>query len=149
MVFGSLGELIKSGHSSMSFCCKLHAHIDRSNLTKLACAAEFAMDADEDPIEYDPAYLNSLRELKVLAVFGLLALIYTIGYASFFGYSRPVLDKPRLMLGMPLWVFWGVVVPWIGTAVLTVGFALFVIRDDDDDLVELKCNALDSEGDEA
>lgn len=95
------------------------------------------MDRDDESIEYDPAYLNSLRELKILACFGVGSLLYTVGYSAMFGYRRPESQAEQaITLGMPSWVFWGVLLPWIFTGAVTIAFALFVMRDDDDDLIE-------------
>jgi len=34
-------------------------------------------------------------------------------------------------MGMPHWVFWGVVMPWVTTMIVSIWFALFCIRDDE------------------
>lgn len=110
---------------------------------------ESDMEDENAPIEYDSAYLNSLRELKILSGLGFLALAYTIGYSSQFGYSVSSPENLKTVLGMPHWIFWGVLVPWIVTAALTIGFALFVMRDDDEDLVASEsCEASGADGEE-
>ncbi|MEZ6090157.1 MAG: hypothetical protein R3C05_19445 [Pirellulaceae bacterium] len=92
-------------------------------------------DETDDPIQYDPSYLNSLRELKYVAVIGTLALIWTVAYGGFNGYVSDAESKP-LFFGMPSWVAWELR-SWVITSLVTLWFAIFIIREDDDDLLDL------------
>jgi hypothetical protein len=65
----------------------------------------------------------------------LAATIYCCAYSYFFGYLRP--DHPlgpqdvQPILGIPSWVFWGVLAPWAVCAVFTFWFAGWSMADDD------------------
>ena len=54
-------------------------------------------------------------------------ILYTQGYVA--PGQRP--QQPHLILGIPAWVMWGLVVPWIATIAVTWLFALFVMKDDE------------------
>lgn len=86
-----------------------------------------------DRQQLDPVYLNARREaLIILAVFA-VCFTWAILVYFFDGYT-PIGKAPpdvTLVLGMPRWVFWGIFVPWIFADVVTLIFALFVMRDDD------------------
>jgi hypothetical protein len=72
---------------------------------------------------------SSRREALFVVVVWLSACLYTVGYATLFAYR--VETTPTLILGMPAWVFWGIVVPWTVCTVLTCWYALCGMRDED------------------
>ncbi|HJN07888.1 MAG TPA: DUF997 family protein [Pirellulaceae bacterium] len=54
-------------------------------------------------------------------------ILYTQGYVP--PEQRP--EQPSLILGIPAWVMWGLVVPWLATIVVTWLFAMFLMKDDE------------------
>jgi hypothetical protein len=87
------------------------------------------------PREPDPLFKNARREALIIAAVWLAATTYCCAYCYFFGYIRPGHalgpGDVRPILGMPSWVFWGVIVPWGVCSLFTVWFAGFVMTDDD------------------
>ena len=84
-------------------------------------------------VRVDPAFLNARKEAWwILASWG-ICLVWTVGYSAFAGYDRGE-GTVALIGGMPAWVVWGVVVPWLCATVFSVVFALFVMSDDQADL---------------
>jgi hypothetical protein len=73
---------------------------------------------------------NARREGLIIMAVWVAALIWstTVGYA--FGYGRDV-DDIRLILGMPDWIFWSVVVPWALCLAFSVWFCFWYMADDD------------------
>lgn len=73
------------------------------------------MQIDQDKYEIDPTFLNARREAFVILIVFLAFAVYTIGVSYTLGYrsvdSPP--QKTELLFGMPRWVVWGVVVPWV------------------------------------
>ena len=57
--------------------------------------------------------VGARRKALVAFVVWLVTLVYTVGYCYRYGYN---LTKAELtfVLGFPSWIFWGVVVPWVG-----------------------------------
>ena len=55
-------------------------------------------------------------------------LTWTVGYCYMFGYGPHADTAP--VLGLPGWVVWGIALPWCIATVVSVVFALVVIRDD-------------------
>ena len=74
-----------------------------------------------------------LYEARVVFVIITVALtvtstiLYTQGYLP--AESRP--EQPNLIMGIPSWVMWGLVVPWLATIAVTWLFALLVMKDDE------------------
>jgi len=104
----------------------------------------------------DPVFRNSLREAKIIISIWALAMVYTCTYCYLNGYeshpSDPAAIGPAvsswfgplksydrdparlttpLGLGIPDWVFYGVVTPWIVCLLATFVFCLFVFKEDD------------------
>ena len=46
------------------------------------------------------------------------------------GYHEPGEAGPATVLGMPSWVFWGVLVPWLGADLFGFWFCFFFMADD-------------------
>ena len=84
--------------------------------------------SERDRVRWDPVYLHARREaLEILVAWG-IALVWSIGYCSLYGYEQgPPL---KMVWGIPSWVFWGVVVPWACAAVFTCYYSLVRMHDD-------------------
>lgn len=59
----------------------------------------------------DPLLRSGRREALVVMATWLAALCYTVMYSYKHGYGRAFEDL-RFVLGLPDWVFWGVLLPW-------------------------------------
>lgn len=95
--------------------------------------------------EPDPVLKNSIREAVVIGVAWLAATVYSCAYSYAFGYRREgrVLGVNDIhpILGVPSWVVWGILAPWLVCALFTFWFAGFFMVDDDlgkDHSVELE-----------
>jgi hypothetical protein len=73
---------------------------------------------------------HARRESLLIMLVWALALVWSITAGYLLGYRRPA-DDMTLVLGMPDWVFWAVVVPW-GIALLFTAWFCFVFMADDD-----------------
>jgi len=87
------------------------------------------------PPEPDPVLKHARREALIIGVVWFASMAYTCTYCYLFGTIRP--GRPlgpqdvHPILGMPSWVFWGIMVPWAACALFTFWFAGFVMADDD------------------
>ena len=80
----------------------------------------------------DPLVNSARRELVVVLVFAVVFALWSVGFCAAFGYDKPADGEPiRLVMGMPWWVFWGVIVPWGVASLFTFWFALFFMKDHD------------------
>lgn len=75
-----------------------------------------------------PILRNSRREALFTAAVWVLACLYTVGYAGLFAYRR---GEPELLWGIPSWVIWGVVAPWVVCTGVTCWYAMCGIQDED------------------
>ena len=82
--------------------------------------------------EYDPVFLHARREaLAILAAF-VLAMVWAITWCIVDGYyapGEPVGEIP-LILGIPRWTFWGILVPWLVADAFSVWFCFFYFVED-------------------
>ena len=81
-----------------------------------------------DP-KFDPVYTHSLRETYLILLTWIVFAIWVISYTLRYGYDLDP-DNFSTVIGIPEWVFWGIGLPWILAILVTVGFAVFIIKDD-------------------
>jgi hypothetical protein len=72
---------------------------------------------------------SARKEARFVIALWLACCVYTVGYAGLFAYRRE--ELPRLVLGMPEWVVWGIVAPWLVSTLITCWYALWGMRDED------------------
>lgn len=109
----------------------------------------------------DPVFLRTRREAVFILSIWTLCFLYTVSYCYFNGYTTheplpgavggdvtnvvgPLEEYNRdpgtmtMPLGIPDWVFYGIVIPWGGCVLISVFYCLFVfveedLGDDEDD----------------
>lgn len=95
---------------------------------------------DRDQYELDPVFVHSRREAWVIMGVFLLFGVYSIS-ASFLLGRVPEdgnLSEIRTMFGMPNWVAWGVLLPWLLANIVTAWFCFGFMKNDplDDEVAE-------------
>ncbi len=76
----------------------------------------------------DPVFASSLRELRWIVLIWLVNFCWVVGYCRVYGYQAE--GQPlATVLGMPSWVFWGILFPWLAATAVTSWFALTQIED--------------------
>lgn len=83
---------------------------------------------DETQQELDPVCVSSLRELIWIVVAWTVSFAWVIGYCTWRGYDGEPTEF-TLVLGMPSWVFWGILLPWVVVTAFTIWFALTQMAD--------------------
>jgi hypothetical protein len=61
----------------------------------------------------DPVLRSSRREALMALGIWLAAMTYTVGFSIWQGYGHPPGQMPSLVLGIPSWVVFGVIAPWL------------------------------------
>lgn len=84
-----------------------------------------------DGLQYSNPYLRSLKELVVLVIGAAAFMVWTLVYCGNFGYANEKTKELSNVMGMPSWVFWGILLPWLCAGLFSIWFALFFIKDDD------------------
>lgn len=101
----------------------------------------------------DPVFRNSRREALIIAAAWLAATLSSCLISYAYGYSRD--GRPlsaadlTFLFGMPVWFVYGVLGPWAGCAVFTLGYAGFFMAEDDlgaDHAVELDRDIREGDG---
>ena len=74
-----------------------------------------------------------LKEARFVAIIWFAALFFCCGWIVTFGYIPPAErpDTPTLLLGIPSWAVWGLLVPWLILILITWFFAAFILKDDE------------------
>jgi hypothetical protein len=67
--------------------------------------------------------------LIIMAVWG-ISLLWSMIVGYFMGYRRKA-EEMSLILGMPDWVFWSVVLPWALCFAFSIWFCFVFMADDD------------------
>jgi hypothetical protein len=73
---------------------------------------------------------HARREGLVVMGVWVVALLWSVGSGYVLGYTRPA-EAMTLILGMPDWVFWSVVLPWGISFVFSIWFCFVFMADDD------------------
>jgi hypothetical protein len=72
---------------------------------------------------------SSRRESRFVAVLWVASCAWTVGYYALHGFGRRA--AAQLVWGLPAWVLWGIVAPWMVCLAATVWFSLWGMRDED------------------
>jgi hypothetical protein len=54
--------------------------------------------------------------------------MWVLGYSALYAYPKDP-STMRLTFGLPTWVVWGILLPWILATMITIWFCLFVMED--------------------
>jgi hypothetical protein len=77
----------------------------------------------------DPVVVHTRREALVILAAFVVFLTWSVSWCYLAGYRQPA-DPIANILGIPGWVFWGVVVPWLVADVFSLWFCFFFMADD-------------------
>jgi len=80
---------------------------------------------------YDSVYLHSLREAVVIVLMFSAACVWAVCVSFSSGYSPPAGDGIATVLGMPAWVFYAVLLPWLIIDAAAIWFCFFYMKNDD------------------
>lgn len=91
-----------------------------------------SLPSGSDRDEFDPVFLHSRREAIVIFCAWLAGLLWAVPFCYVFGYVKD-LDPDRFSTtwGIPTWLFWGILVPWIVADIFTTWFCFWYMKDDD------------------
>jgi hypothetical protein len=88
--------------------------------------------SSSDEFELDPVFLNSRREAVVIFGLWFLCSIWAVPVSYMMGYGQEVVPgNVPTIFGMPTWIFWGIVCPWLVADVVTTWLCFRYIRNDD------------------
>lgn len=73
---------------------------------------------------------HARREGRIIMILWAAALLWSTLAGYFFGYNRPT-QEVGLVLGMPDWVFWAVILPWGVCFLFSIWFCFSFMADDD------------------
>ena len=76
----------------------------------------------------DPLVRSSRREAVLVLIIWAAALGFSVWYCSTYGYGSA--RELTFVFGVPEWVFWGVLVPWLVCTAAGIVFAYAFMRDD-------------------
>jgi hypothetical protein len=71
-------------------------------------------------------YRRTRREAIVAALIWVIAGVWTIAASYILSAERPL----RFVAGLPHWVVWGILLPWVTAFVVHVWYSLVYVRDE-------------------
>lgn len=80
------------------------------------------------------SHVQQCRKEAVIALaIWLVIMVWSVSVMVMQGYVPPEQrpEIPRLIAGIPAWVFWGLFVPWFAGVVASWWFAAFVLQEDE------------------
>lgn len=96
-----------------------------------SAAHSSAASSGPDQFELDPVFLNSRREAAAIFLLWFLCLLWAVPVCYATGYGVDVVPgKVPTVLGMPSWVFWGLLLPWLVADGVTIWLCFRFIKDD-------------------
>ncbi|MGI6075167.1 MAG: DUF997 family protein [Pyramidobacter sp.] len=75
-------------------------------------------------------YALCLKEFKIAAVTTMAYILICCCLCWFLGYNKEP-SQITLIAGIPSWIVWGVVVPWVVMVIFTVIYSFFIMEGDD------------------
>ena len=82
--------------------------------------------------EHSEVFRNSRREAIVIFSTWVVALLWAVPYCYFNGYGQAVDPETfSTTLGIPSWLFGGILLPWVVADVFTTWFSFAYMKDDD------------------
>ena len=72
---------------------------------------------------------NARRESRLIMLVWAVALAWSVGVGYVLGYDKE--REIHLILGMPDWVFWAIVLPWALILIFSAWFCFGFMADDD------------------
>jgi hypothetical protein len=85
-----------------------------------------------DQYEVDPVFLNSRREAVAIFATWFVVMIWAVPVCYMLGYEADVdSSNISLTMGIPTWVFWGIVIPWLAADVATTWLCFKFMKNDD------------------
>ena len=87
---------------------------------------------EADDLQFTPVFVNSRREAIIIFCVWGLGLIWAVPFCYLNGYPAEVdATDFSTTLGIPTWLFWGILIPWIAADVFTTWFCFCFMKDDD------------------
>jgi len=84
----------------------------------------------ETPGKEQQLLRHARREGLLIMVVWAATLVWSVGSGYVLGYHRQA-EQIRLILGIPAWVFWSVMLPWAACLLFSVWFCYAYMADDD------------------
>lgn len=83
--------------------------------------------------EVDPQFLQARREMFVVLGLFVASFVWTMVVSYLLGYRTPSPEEaiePSVIWGIPVWVFWGILVPWMAIDIVAIWFCFYYMRDE-------------------
>lgn len=88
------------------------------------------MESGQTTPDYDPLFIHARREAVFIFLLWVACLLWCVPYCYMNGYV-PDGEEVPLMWGMPKWIVYGILGPWLIADVITILFCIFIFREDD------------------
>ncbi len=76
-------------------------------------------------------YALCLKEFKIAAISTMSYILICCFLCYVLGYGKDAAEMP-IIYGVPLWVLYGVIIPWVVMVIFTAIYGFFVMKGDDE-----------------
>lgn len=98
----------------------------------MTSAADAPTGLGAEQYELDPIYLHSRREAVAIFLLWFVCLLWAVPVSYSMGFNQDVVPgEVSTTLGMPSWVFWGLLLPWLVADAVTIYLCFGFIKNDD------------------
>ena len=89
-------------------------------------------ESEQDSLELDPVFLHARKGAVVIFGLWLIVFVWAVPFCYWNGYiDKFDPDNLNTIGGIPSWLFWGIVIPWILADLFTAWFCFCNVKDDD------------------
>lgn len=88
------------------------------------------MSRSED-VEGAEFFLRACKEAIVAGVIWAVFFVWVVGVSYLMGYGT---TDSSLVMWVPAWVFWGILLPFVVATAVNCAFAFFYLKDEDEKL---------------
>ena len=86
----------------------------------------------DDQYELDPIFVDSVRESGWIIAMWVCCFVWTLTICLSYGYQETVDPATfKTVYGIPAWVAYGIVLPWLIADIVTIWFCVFKMKDGD------------------
>ena len=98
----------------------------------MSSPADSPAGSGAEQFELDPVFLHSRREAVAIFLLWFVCLLWAVPVSYSMGFNQDVVPgEVPTTLGMPSWVLWGLLLPWLVADAVTIYLCFGFIKHDD------------------
>jgi|TARA_B100000809_G_C14791250_1_gene406745 hypothetical protein len=75
--------------------------------------------------QLDPVLVHARREAIIIMAAFVVCMAWSVPWCYMHGYGLPADEPVQTVFGVPSWIFYGVIIPWILANIFSIWFCMF------------------------